>query len=192
MNKLIVVSFRCALLVVCGLASLANASSTPGEITCPERFSCVAECGSGTRSCKVKISQAGGIATAIALAANGNPIGNPNDDICIRGGTTVNFVPDPSFTDSTGAALFGTANPFANHVAVPVTFIVATSSGFPAHSSGDRTVHLPPHAVRCFTYNLHHCDLGAPGPCARKDPHVVVSGDGFRPPSPQKDKDHGR
>ena len=134
---------------------------------------CKPKCGlNGEKQCVLRVTQSSGVfptAQVVILDDNGQPVGTPNDDVCVVEGTTVVF--KEVMSDSSFVISFGSSHPF-----VPGTL----PGGIPVFQGNNQ---VQPNATvaqnntggnQCFQFEINHCHRGHT--CVHKDPKVIVKG----------------
>jgi hypothetical protein len=158
--------FRNVVLSWLVLAALVTSAEAGTAAKCDVVPTCAKKCGSPSSSgvpCFVRISETGGLSTAIAQNLVGGGAGKPQDPICVKPGTQIIWF---SLEESSRFKVdFGTLNPFAN-----------TSSGSFAGNQGQftgDTATLAPHSsgTDCYQYSVQHYSSGH---WATADPKVIV------------------
>jgi hypothetical protein len=159
-------------LLVLGILVATGSAQKPDTCT-PPPASCTPKCGlDGKNQCVLQVTQSSGIfptAQVVILDDNGQPVGKPNDDFCVSGGTTVVF--KELMSDSSFVISFGSSHPF-----VPGTL----PGGIPVLQGNNQV--YPSATVaqnntggnQCFHFEINHCHRGHK--CVHKDPKVIVKG----------------
>jgi hypothetical protein len=151
---------------------VATGSSQKSDMCTPLPASCTPKCGLvGAKPCVLQVNESSGTAQVVILDDNGQPVGRPNDDLCVNGGTKVVFkevMPDSSFVVS-----FGSSHPF-----VPKT--LPGGGGIPVFQGNNKiqsratVARNPTPRDLCYQYEINHCSRGYT--CAHTDPKVIVKG----------------
>jgi hypothetical protein len=153
---------------------VATGSAQKSAVCTPPTPSCTTNCGSSAKKqCVLQVIESTGLfpaAEIVILDDNGQPVGKPNDDLCVEGTPNpLTVVFQEGMSDSSFVVSFGSPHPFA-----------LPAGGNPVFQGNDQ---LQPRATvapnttgidRCYQYEINHCRRGHK--CAHKDPKVIVKG----------------
>jgi hypothetical protein len=168
---------KIVLLVLGVLVAMGSAQKTSVCTSPPSP--CTPKCGlNDKKQCVLQVIESTHlfpVAQVVILDDSGQPVGKPNDDVCVNEGTIVVF--SEGMSDSSFVVSFGSSHPF-----VPCT-LPGGSGGIPVFQGNNQaqssaTVAQNTTGVnQCFQYEINHCRRGHK--CAHKDPKVIVKGGVF-------------
>ena len=151
---------------------VATGSAQKSAVCTPPTTPCKPNCGSNHKKlCVLQVKESGVFPAAqvVILDDNGQPVGKPNDDVCVEGdgGRTVVF--NEGMSDSSFVVSFGNPHPFVLPGGANPVF--QGSSGV---QSGALVAQNTTPRDLCYQYEINHCRRGHK--CAHKDPKVIVKG----------------
>jgi hypothetical protein len=159
---------KIALLVLVVL--VATGSAQKSAMCTPPKSPCKPNCGSNdTKQCVLQVKEGGFFPAAqvVILDNNNQPVGKPNDDVCVEGLGATTVVFKEGMTDSSFVVSFGSPHPFALPAgAKPV---------FQGNDQVQLSVTVAPNTAlidQCYQYEINHCRRGHK--CVHKDPKVIV------------------
>jgi len=149
---------------------VATGSAQKSAVCTRPQYLCKPNCGlNDNKRCVLQVSESGlfPAAQVVILDDNNQPVGKPNDDVCVEAATTVVF--KEGMSDSSFVVSFGSPHPFA-----------LAAGGNPVFQGNDQVqprATVAPNTTgsdQCYQYEINHCRRGHK--CAHKDPKVIVKG----------------